>query len=207
MYQEFTIQKDSTNVVIPVRVIDSSTLDQTDKTTGRGLTGLLYNASSFTAYYMRQDDGDAAGTAITLATATRGSFTSGGWIEKDSTNMTGEYEFGIPDAAVATGSAWCRIAFRGASNLIEATVHIHLVDETASSVKAVADLTASLTESYSTDGSAATAAQMLYGIKALLGEFAKSGGTITTKKVDGSTTAETYTLDDGTNPTSITRAS
>lgn len=64
-----------------------------------------------------------------------------------------------------------------------------------------------LTESYATDGSAATIAQMLYMIWSALGEFSISGTTITAKKLDGSTTAMTFTLDDDTSPTSRTRAS
>jgi hypothetical protein len=67
-------------------------------------------------------------------------------------------------------------------------------------------LNAALTESYATDGSAATAAELLYMIYSLLGEFSVSGTTLTAKKLDGSTTAGTFTLDSGTAPTSITRA-
>ena len=65
--------------------------------------------------------------------------------------------------------------------------------------------TTAITESYATDGSAATPEQMLYMIWASLSEFAISGTTITAKKLDGST-AMTFTLDDGTDPTSRTRA-
>jgi len=64
-----------------------------------------------------------------------------------------------------------------------------------------------LTEAYAADGAAATPAQLLYLILAALTEFSISGTTITVKKLDGSTTAATYTLNDGTNPTSRTRAS
>ena len=39
-----------------------------------------------------------------------------------------------------------------------------------------------------------------------LTEFSISGTTITVKKLDGSTTALTLTLDDGTSPTSSTRS-
>jgi len=63
-----------------------------------------------------------------------------------------------------------------------------------------------LTESYAADGAAATPAQLLYLILALLSEFSISTTTLTAKKLDGSTTAATFTLDDATNPTSITRA-
>lgn len=67
-------------------------------------------------------------------------------------------------------------------------------------------LTTQMTESYSADGVAPTMTQSLMLIQQLLSEFAISGTTLTAKQLDGSTTAGTFTLDDGTNPTSITRA-
>lgn len=67
-------------------------------------------------------------------------------------------------------------------------------------------LTTAMTESYATDGSTMTPAQALYMIWAALSEFAISGTTITAKKLDGSTTAMTWTLDSDTAPTSRTRA-
>jgi len=71
----------------------------------------------------------------------------------------------------------------------------------------VADiLTTQMTEAYAADGAAPTLTQALMMIQQLLGEFAISGTTLTMKKVDGSTTGATFTLDDGTNPTSLTRA-
>lgn len=66
-------------------------------------------------------------------------------------------------------------------------------------------LTTQMTESYATDGTAPTLAQALMLIQQTIGDFAIAGTTITVKKLDGSTTAGTYTLDDGTNPTSRTR--
>tara|TARA_Y100000401_G_scaffold30623_1_gene22374 strand:+ start:13029 stop:15281 length:2253 start_codon:yes stop_codon:yes gene_type:complete len=67
--------------------------------------------------------------------------------------------------------------------------------------------TTAQTESYASDGAAATPAQLLYMIYCCVSEFAVSGTTITGKKLDGSTTAMTWTINDGTNPTSRTRAS
>ena len=69
-----------------------------------------------------------------------------------------------------------------------------------------ADLTAALTEAYRSTGATGSAAQLLYEILAHLGEFAITSTTKTTKKLDGSTTAKTYTLDSDTNPTSITES-
>jgi len=67
--------------------------------------------------------------------------------------------------------------------------------------------TTAQTESYASDGAAATPAQLLYMIYCCVGEFAISSTTITGKKVDGSTTAMTWTINDASNPTSRTRAS
>lgn len=67
-------------------------------------------------------------------------------------------------------------------------------------------LTTAMTEAYATDGSTMTVAQALYMIYALLAEASASGTTLTIKKLDGSTTAMTFTLNDATTPTSITRS-
>ena len=66
--------------------------------------------------------------------------------------------------------------------------------------------TTSLTEGYAADNTAATVEEMMYMIWSALSEFAISGTTITAKKLDGSTTSMTFTLDDSANPTSRTRA-
>jgi hypothetical protein len=67
-------------------------------------------------------------------------------------------------------------------------------------------LTTQMTEAYAADGVAPTLAQAIFLTQQSLTEFAISGTTITAKKLDGSTTAATFTLDDGTTPTSRTRA-
>jgi len=66
---------------------------------------------------------------------------------------------------------------------------------------------AALTEGYASDGAAATLPQLLYLILAALTEFSISGTTMTLKKLDGSTTAATLSLNDATSPTAVTRAS
>ena len=67
--------------------------------------------------------------------------------------------------------------------------------------------TTAATESYASDNAAATPAQLLYMILCTVSEFSVSGTTITGKKLDGSTTAMTWTINDATSPTSRTRAS
>lgn len=68
-------------------------------------------------------------------------------------------------------------------------------------------LTTQMTEAYSADGAAPTLAESLHLIIAVLTEFAISGTILTAKKLDGSTAAAIFTLDDDTNPTSLTRTS
>ena len=71
----------------------------------------------------------------------------------------------------------------------------------------VADvLTTAMTEAYNTDGSAPTLAQAVMLTLQVLTESSISGTTMTVKKLDGSTTAATFTLDSAGAPTSITRA-
>ncbi|MFZ2540711.1 MAG: hypothetical protein WAW75_02935 [Gallionella sp.] len=66
--------------------------------------------------------------------------------------------------------------------------------------------TTQMTESYRAYGAAPTLAQALCEILAHNGEAAISGTTKTIKKFNGTTTAETFTLDSATAPTAITRA-
>lgn len=71
----------------------------------------------------------------------------------------------------------------------------------------VADVLASvLTESYATDGAAPTLTQAVMLILQHLSESSITGTTKTVKQLDGSTTAATFTLDDASSPSSITRA-
>jgi hypothetical protein len=118
---DYEVTAGATSRRISIWLADSSS------TTGAGLTGLAFNSSGLTCYYWREDEGNVAGTAVTLATATRGTFTSSGFIEKDATNLPGLYEFGLPNAAIATGAKWVKLLFRGATNLAPKIVTIKLV--------------------------------------------------------------------------------
>jgi hypothetical protein len=68
----------------------------------------------------------------------------------------------------------------------------------------ITGLTTALTEGYRGTGATGSVRDMLYEILAHLGESAIVSTTKTLKKLDGSTTAKTYTLDSATTPTSIT---
>jgi hypothetical protein len=65
-----------------------------------------------------------------------------------------------------------------------------------------------LTESYPALAASPTGAQLLFEIGAFLMRKSTGGtATLTTKRLDGTTTAETFTLNDADDPTSIARAS
>jgi len=77
---------------------------------------------------------------------------------------------------------------------------------TAKTDVSTAVLTTQMIESYAADGVAPTLAQAAFLTMQSVGEVSVSGTTLTVKKLDGSTTAATYTLDSSTAPTSRTRA-
>jgi hypothetical protein len=66
--------------------------------------------------------------------------------------------------------------------------------------------TTAIVESYRANGAVPTPAQFMSEVLAHLGESSISGTTKTLKKLDHSTTAETFTLDSATTPAAVTRA-
>jgi hypothetical protein len=115
------VQKGRTSLLVKLLIQD------TTKSDGSGLTGLVFNSAGLVCYRARDDDGNAGGTAITLATATRGTWASGGFVEKDAANMPGVYEFGVPNAAIATGSETSVIMLKGATNMAPVALELQLV--------------------------------------------------------------------------------
>lgn len=212
------IFKGSTSHSVFVELVDS--------TTGLPKTGILFG--DVTGSYTRTR---AARTAITMATlASAGAaYSSGGFILVDDTNQPGIYRFDVPDAAFVTGAeevvvtvkaTGCRTVSR-LFNLVDvnnqtayapnvaagATNGLAIVGSnmglSADGVTAV--LTTAMTEAYAADGSPPTLAQALFLIQQALTEFTISGTTLTVKKLDGSTTAATMTLNSATLPTGTTR--
>ena len=92
-------------------------------TTGAGLANLVFNSAGLVAYYYASDL--ANDVQITLVTATLGTFTSGGLVAVDNTNMPGWYEFGIPDASLDGGTE-AVIQLRGATNMVPVNIYIEL---------------------------------------------------------------------------------
>ena len=111
------IKRGSTQVRRMIFIGDSSS------TTGAGLANLVFNSSGLVAYYFAGDLSNDV--QITLVTATLGSYTSGGFIAVDNTNMPGWYEIGIPDAALDGGNE-VAIQLRGAANMVPVNIYIEL---------------------------------------------------------------------------------
>ena len=85
------------------------------------------------------------------------------------------------------------------------------IDASALKADAVTEITTSvlttaMTEAYAADGAAPTVAQALFAIQQFLQERTVSGTTMTVKKIDGTTTAYTITLNSAATPTSYTRS-
>lgn len=116
---KLNVVKGTTSKRIAVFILDSTS------TVGAGKTGLT-NAS-MTWYYWREDEGNAGGTSVSVVSATRGTFTSGGFIEKDATNLPGMYELGLPNAALASGANWVTMMLR-ATGIAPLPLEIQLID-------------------------------------------------------------------------------
>lgn len=117
---KLNIKAGSTSETVNVFIQNSSS------TTGAGLTGLVYNSASLTAYYVLPR---AAAAAITLATQTvTGSYSSGGFVEIDATNCPGLYRLDIPNAALASGR-FVTIHMKGATNMAPLLLEIDLAGQ------------------------------------------------------------------------------
>ncbi len=114
------VKKDTTSKMIQFFIPDSSSA------VGAGLTGLVFNTASLTAYYYRE--GAATSTVISLATMTLGTWSTSGFVVVDGTNMPGLYQLGIPNAALATGANSVVIMLKGATNMAPTMIEIQLVD-------------------------------------------------------------------------------
>lgn len=92
----------------------------------------------------------------------------------------------------AAGAEWCDLLAN--------------IQTTARQIDDLAYPTYQLPDGVATDGTRPTIEQALYELIQFLTERSVSGTTMTVKKVDGTTSLMTFTLNDANNPTSITRA-
>lgn len=94
----------------------------TNSSTGAGLGSLVFNTSSLVGEYRRA--GQSSWTSITLSAGTLGTWSSGGWIADGS--LTGAYEVGIPNAALASGVAWVAVRYYGAASMSPVLLYFEL---------------------------------------------------------------------------------
>ena len=115
------IQKGTTSQTLLIFIQDSTS------TSVSGLTGLTNASSGLSWYYYREGAGTGA-TQVTLAAQTLGTFTSGGFVEVDQTDMPGWYEVGVPDAALASGADFVGMQLKGATNMSPVNIEVQLTD-------------------------------------------------------------------------------
>ena len=90
-------------------------IQDTSKTDGSGLTGLVHNTSGLTAYYAKGATGSAAVMTLQGQTPT-GAWVTGGFVAVDGTNMPGVYRLDIPNAALDS-EVETIVMLRGAANM------------------------------------------------------------------------------------------
>jgi hypothetical protein len=120
----YVIKKGRTSLLVRIFIGDS-TKTGSDRS---GLTGLTSATSGLVCYRMRDDDGNAGATQVVLSAGTRGTWSSGGFVEKDSANAGGWYELGLPNAGQAAGSEAVDYILKGAANMAVCNLHIQLVN-------------------------------------------------------------------------------
>jgi hypothetical protein len=169
--------------------------------------GLVYNTSSLQAYYQVNATGTL--TSISLATQTAtGAWSSGGFVKRSDTNAPGLYRFDIPNAVLAS-VGYAIVSFSGAPAGTAGNMETHhlIIMCTAVDLYTAAGFsTVQLAESYAAEGTAPSLAQAIFLIMQMLTDKSVSGTTLTVTKLDGATTAATFTLNSSSNPSSITRA-
>lgn len=113
---------DTTSKRIGIFVLDSS------KTDGSGLAGLTSASAGLSWSYWREDAGNAGADAIGIGAGVRGTWSSGGFVEKDAALMPGVYEIGVPNAVLATGASWAIMFLKGAVHMAPVAIEIQLMD-------------------------------------------------------------------------------
>lgn len=89
--------------------------------TGLEKADLAYNTSGLTAKYTRVG---STPTTITLATATQGTYTSGGFVVVNA--AAGTYELGVPNAALNAGVDYVTIDLYGVTDCVISSYHIDI---------------------------------------------------------------------------------
>jgi hypothetical protein len=107
------------NILLKGATNQNTTVALRDSTTGQLKNGIVFGG--VTAKYQR--DGVATATTITMVAGTLGTYTSGGFIE---TQIAGNYQLGIPAAAIASGAEGVNITV-SATGCIDRVIRIVLI--------------------------------------------------------------------------------
>lgn len=99
-------------------------IQNSSSTTGAGIAGISTASTGLICNYMR--DTDTAPTAISLVNMTIGTYTSGGFKVINNTSMPGDYQFCVPNAALAAGASSVICHLFGSTNMADLLLEIDL---------------------------------------------------------------------------------
>jgi hypothetical protein len=148
-----------------------------------GVTGLLFNTTGLTAYYIRNR---SAPVSLTLVSQTAtGAWTSGGFAEISSTLAPGLYRLDVPNAALASGADDVTIIVKGASGTNGAVMTINL-----------SPININMNQPVPTSNTAQTVGDALNAARAQgFGKWTINGNTLSFYAPDGTTVIKSFTLD------------
>lgn len=99
-------------------------IQDSTSTSGQGKTGITFNASGLTAYYVKPGENPVG---ITLVSQTsNGAWVSGGFAEVNSSTMPGLYRIDIPNAVFSAGYDHVNVMIRGVANTYPVLIEYQL---------------------------------------------------------------------------------
>lgn len=161
-----------------------------------GTTGVVVAAGSKSGYSLTQSfPANFASLAITAG----GAVTAGTVSDKSGYSLTQSFPTNFASLAISGGGA-VTVGTNSDKTGYSLTVTPPTLSQITDGI-----LNTALTESYAADGAQGTLTQIAYALQQNAFDASISGTTKTVKKLNGSTTALTLTLDNATTPTSISR--
>lgn len=185
------IQKGATSKSVYIFIRDASETD------GRGLAGLVYSTANLVAYYSRPGNTATQITLVTLASATA-TYSSGGFVAVDGTNMPGLYRLDLPSAVTASGVDDVVVMLHGAADMEPVLLELQLVSFNPNDSAALG-LTA-VPATLDTDAISAAAVSSAAANKirdAISTEVIETEGSITRKQAEGLVLAGMFGETDG----------
>lgn len=176
--------------VTAIGVTASAILDDTET------SGVVVAAGSKSGYSLTQSfPANFASLAITAG----GAVTAGTVSDKSGYSLTQSFPSNFASMAITVGGA-VTVGTNSDKTGYSLTTNPPTLSQITDGI-----LNTALTESYAADGAQGTLTQIAYALQQNAFDASISGTTKTVKKLNGSTTALTLTLDNATTPTSISR--